>query len=115
MSKEIAEYILKTKGPPNTIIKGTIKNIRNITINQIGGTDAETVIRNDSAVDADMTGDFFRSPGEHRYRFAQREHWDQPAAVSISRPYTWISGLLRSRGGCQLFLLRWNVLGFPER
>ena len=80
-----------------------------------GGQNAENALRTRCVVYAVELGDFCRSPGEHRYRVPQREHRDQPAVVPGTRAGAGLPGLLRSTVECQLFLLRWHVLGLPER
>ena len=81
----------------------------------IGGKHAKNTLRTDCAVDDAVIGEFCLSTGKHRHRFTQREHRDQYADVPGTRPGTGLPGLLRSTGGCKLLLLRWHVLGLPER
>ena len=81
----------------------------------MGGQNAENTLRSDCTVVAVLLGDSFLSPGEHRYRVAQREYRDQPAVVPGTCPGAGVPGLLCTTAGCQLLFLRWHVLGLPER
>src|SRR6266851_8841148 len=62
----------------------------------------------DRALDAAVLGDPGRCPGGYQHR-------DQPALLPATAAHSELSRLLCAHGRCELFLLRWIVLGLRRR